>query len=156
LDYYSVGYLKSDPKARYQGYLYYFREGFCWTNVLTTYIKCRIKERTIHSTESMSFFSETEKVPDFYMVSIMNARFTAYYIDAFVNSTSHCTTGDAKLIPFIIPNNKILKEFQSLFNIAIEIRKKQLSNKLSLKESEKQLLMIQEKLDTMVNELYGV
>ena len=86
----------------------------------------------------------------------MNATFTAYYIEDFVNSTSHCTTGDAKLIPFIIPNNKILKEFQSLFNIAIEIRKKQLSNKLSLKESEKQLLMIQEKLDTMVNELYDI
>ena len=158
----NVGFLKSNSGKKGEGMpvvrnpQYYFKEGFCWTNVLTTYIKCRIKECTVHSTESMSFFSETEKVPDFYMVSIMNARFTAYYVDAFVNSTSHCTTGDAKLIPFIIPNNKILKEFQSLFSIAIEIRKKQLNNKLSLKESEKQLLMIQEKLDTMVNELYGV
>ena len=135
---------------------YYFKEGFCWNNVLTTYIKCRIKERTVHSTESMSFFSETNKTPDFYMVSIMNARFAAYYVDAFVNSTSHCTTGDAKLIPFIIPNEKVLKEFQILFNSAIEIRKKELGNRLSLKESENQLLEIQERLDTMVNELYRV
>ena len=162
MDYYSVGFLKSNSGKKGEGMpvvrnpQYYFKEGFCWTNVLTTYIKCRIKECTVHSTESMSFFSETEKVPDFYMVSIMNARFTAYYVDAFINSTSHCTTGDAKLIPFIIPNNKILKEFQNLFSIAIEIRKKQLSNKLSLKESEKQLLIVQEKLDTMVNELYGI
>ena len=135
---------------------YYFREGFCWNNVLTTYIKCRIKERTVHSTESMSFFSETEKVPEFYMVSIMNAKLTAYFVDSFVNSTSHCTTGDAKLIPIIIPTEESLKTFEKLFNSAIEIKKATFLETISLDESERQLSEIQEKLDTMVNVLYGI
>ena len=59
-------FLKTDPKARYQGYTFYFREGFCWNNVLTTHIKCRLKGKTVHSTESMTFFHETEKAPDYF------------------------------------------------------------------------------------------
>lgn len=53
--YYSVLFLKTDPRARYQGYAFFFREGFCWNNVLTTYMKCKKKEKTVQSTESMSF-----------------------------------------------------------------------------------------------------
>ena len=135
---------------------YYFREGFCWNNVLTTYIKCRIKERTVHSTESMSFFSETDKIPEFYMVSIMNAKFTAYFVDSFVNSTSHCTTGDAKLIPIIVPTKETLKTFEKLFNSAIETKKAISLETISLNEAERKLSEIQERLDTIVNELYGI
>lgn len=79
---------------------FYFREGFCWNNVLTTYMKCKKKEKTVQSTESMSFFSCTEQTPEYYLISIMNSRFAAFYVDNLVNSTSHCTTGDAKLIDF--------------------------------------------------------
>ena len=135
---------------------FYFREGFCWNNVLTTYIKCRIKECTVHSTESMSFFSETERVPDFYIVSIMNAKLIAYFVDSFINSTSHCTTGDAKLIPIIVPTEETLKAFEKLFNTALKIKKETFSETISLDESERQLLEIQENLDTMVNDLYGI
>ena len=97
----TVRFLKTDPKARYQGYTFYFREGFCWNNVLTTYMKCKKKEKTVQSTESMSFFSCTEQTPEYYLISIMNSRFAAFYVDNLVNSTSHCTTGDAKLIPIV-------------------------------------------------------
>ncbi|MFK8282423.1 restriction endonuclease subunit M, partial [Capnocytophaga cynodegmi] len=151
-----VGFLKTDPKARYQGYMFYFREGFCWSNVLTTYIKCRIKEKTIYSTESMSLFSIIDSVPEYYMVCIINAKFIAYYIDSFVNSTSHCTTGDAKQIPIIIPSKEELQEFEKLFNSAIEIKKKQFDNSISESEAEVQLTEIQSKLDIMVNTLYSV
>ena len=110
----------------------------------------------MHSTESMSFFSETEKVPDFYMVSIMNAKLIAYFVDSFINSTSHCTTGDAKLIPIIVPTEETLKAFEKLFNTALKIKKETFSETISLDESERQLLEIQENLDTMVDDLYGI
>ena len=32
----TVRFLKTDPKARYQGYTFYFREGFCWIDVNST------------------------------------------------------------------------------------------------------------------------
>lgn len=58
----------------------------------------------------MSFFSETEDVPEFYMITVMNSRLIAYYVDSFVNSTSHCTTGDAKLIPIVVPTRQELSQ----------------------------------------------
>ena len=73
-------------------------------------MKCKKKEKTVQSTESMSFFSCVNQVPEFYLISLMNSRFAAIYVDNFINSTSHCTTGDAKLIPVLIPDNEILKK----------------------------------------------
>jgi hypothetical protein len=115
-----------------------------------------MKDRTIYSTESMSLFSQTATVPEFYIVSIMNAKLVAYFVESFINSTSHCTTGDAKLIPIIIPVKETLNIFEELFNSAIEIKKAELSDKISLKESERQLLEIQKRLDKIVNKLYSV
>lgn len=101
----------------------WYKEGFCWNNVLTTYMKCKKKEKTVQSTESMSFFSCTEQTPEYYLISIMNSRFAAFYVDNLVNSTSHCTTGDAKLIPIVIPNIEQLNECKQLFNKAFELKK---------------------------------
>ena len=119
----NVRFLKTDPKARYQGYTFYFREGFCWNNVLTTYMKCKKKEKTVQSTESMSFFSCTEQTPEYYLISIMNSRFAAFYVDNLVNSTSHCTTGDAKLIPIMIPTIEQLYECKRLFDKAFDLKR---------------------------------
>ena len=46
-----------------------------------------------------------------------------FFIDNFINSTSHCTTGDAKLIPVIIPNKEQLKVFEEIFENALKIKK---------------------------------
>ena len=119
----NVQFLKTDPKARYQGYAFYFREGFCWNNVITTYMKCKRKEKTVQSTESMSFFSMCGNVPEYYMICLMNSLFAALYVDSFVNSTSHCTTGDAKLIPVVVPSEEQLKKFKSLFERAYELKR---------------------------------
>ena len=98
-------------------------EGFCWNNVLTTYLKCKKKEKTVQSTESMSFFSCTDQTPEYYLVSIMNSRIAALYIDNFVNSTSHCTSGDAKLIPIIVPTIEQLYQCKNLFDYAFKLKK---------------------------------
>ena len=45
----NVHHLQQDPRARWQGYNFYFREGFCWTNVLNPnarLIKTRLKGNT--------------------------------------------------------------------------------------------------------------
>ena len=118
----NVQFLKTDPKARYQGYAFFFREGFCWNNVITTYMKCKRKEKTVQSTESMSFFSMCGNVPEYYMICLMNSLFAALYVDSFVNSTSHCTTGDAKLIPVVVPSEEQLKKFKALFDRLYELK----------------------------------
>ena len=57
----TVRFLKTDPKARYQGYTFYFREGLCWSDINTTFLKCRIKQKSIHDVKSMSFFHVQNK-----------------------------------------------------------------------------------------------
>jgi hypothetical protein len=158
----NVGFLKANSGKKGEGMpvvrnpQFYFKEGFCWSNVLTTHIKCRKKQKTVHSTESMSFFSVTERVPEFYMISMINSRFIAYYIDAFVNSTSHCTTGDAKLIPILVPNNQQLEYFKSLFDKAFKIRENGSDGIISEKDTDIPLEKIQKELDVAVNQLYGL
>ena len=56
-------------------------------------------------------------------ISIMNSRFAAFYVDNLVNSTSHCTTGDAKLIPIMIPTIEQLYECKHLFDKAFELKR---------------------------------
>ena len=56
----NVGFLKTDPKARYQGYMYYFKEGFCWTNILNPQarlLKAKLKHKSVNDVGSMSLSS---------------------------------------------------------------------------------------------------
>lgn len=131
-------------------------EGFCWNNVLTTYMKCKKKEKTVQSTESMSFFSCVNQVPEFYLISLMNSRFAAIYVDNFINSTSHCTTGDAKLIPVLIPDNEILKSCNRLFTSAFELKKsvaKGITTDISIQS---ELEIIEEENDNLIACLYSI
>ena len=83
----SVQFLKTDPKARYQGYSFYFREGFCWIDVNSTYLKARIKANGVFDVLSMSLFTMTE-LPDWYYVSLINSEFISLYVDNFINNNS--------------------------------------------------------------------
>ena len=133
---------------------FYFREGFCWNNVLTTYMKCKKKEKTVQSTESMSFFSCTEQTPEYYLISIMNSRFAAFYVDNLVNSTSHCTTGDAKLIPIMIPTIEQLYECKRLFDKAFELKRsvaKEIATDLDIAE---ELNAVERANDLIVESIY--
>ena len=152
----NVRFLKTDPKARYQGYMFYFKEGFCWSNVLTTYIKCRKKNKTVHSTESMTFFSQLENIPEYYLISVLNSSLIARYVDSFVNSTSHFTTGDAKLVPIVMPTEFALKEVKKIYNEAIEIKHKEFSGTITETIARKSLERIQESLDNCISQLYGI
>lgn len=102
----------------------------------------------------MSFFSAIDSLPEYYMISLINSRFVAYYIDSFVNSTSHCTTGDAKLIPLLMPTQNQLNKIKNIFDEAMEIKHKEAANSISENETEELLKIIQKKLDNFVESLY--
>ncbi|MHB2155004.1 Eco57I restriction-modification methylase domain-containing protein [Calditrichota bacterium GD2] len=133
---------------------FYFKAGICWTDVNSTYLKCRIKENGIHDVLSMSLFSLTEKVPEYYIISLINSKFISEYVDDFINNTSHFQINDARQLPIIIPTNEQLQEYKQLFNKAISIKKKQFSGILTSLEADKELDVIQKHLDNMVYKLY--
>jgi len=136
---------------------FYFREGFCWNNVTGTKIVCRIKEKSVHSTEAMTFISLMPKmISDKYLICLMNSSFFGLYKNTFLNITVHLTTGDAKEFPIIIPTPEQLKEFELIFDRAKRVQEEKFSGRISEKEAEEKLEKIQIELDEKVMELYGL
>ena len=135
---------------------FYFKEGFCWSDINTIYIKCRVKSKSIHGVKSMSLFGLTEKIPEYYIISIINSTFVSEFVEDFINNTQTFQINDARQLPIIIPNEKQLSEFKYLFDEAVKIKKLQFSNQITKEEAEKKLNLIQEQLDKTVYELYGL
>ena len=104
----------------------------------------------------MSLFSILNETSDSYLVSLLNSSLIGGYIKVFINNTISFQINDARQIPIIIPTKKELEEFEELFNLAFKIKKATTDKEISSDKSENQLLEIQEKLDTMVNELYAI
>ena len=156
----NVGFLKANSGKKGQGMpvvrnpQYYFKEGFCYSDINTTFLKCRVKLKTINDVKSMSLYSLTNKVPAYFIVCLINSTFVSFYVDDFVNNTQTFQINDARQLPIFIPDENTLKQFKNLFDSAIDIKKANLNNELSNIDSEKKLSEIQEELDLMVNTLY--
>jgi len=155
----AVKILQTDPKARWQGYDFYFKEGFCWTNVLNPHaklIKCRLKGKTINDVGSMSLCTANDKIPDYYLVSIINSIMLFDYYRQFINNSVNVQINDLRQLPIIISSEKQLSEFKYLFDNAVKIKKLQFSNQITKEEAEEKLNLIQEQLDKMVYKLYSL
>ena len=137
---------------------YYFKEGFCWSAINGTRssneLKFRFKQKSVTDVQGMSLHSNS--ISSKYIVSICNSDFMSRYTESFVNSTVIFQINDARQIPIIIPTEKELEQFEELFNLAFKIKKAAKDKEISSDKSENQLLEIQERLDTMVNELYSI
>jgi len=152
----NVGWLKQDPKARFQGYQFYFRAGFCWSDIHTVLIKTRLKEQSVHDVKSMSMFSFTPLCTDKYLVSLLNSTFISNYDFSFINSTSSFQINDARQLPIIIPSSKQLSDFEDLFDRAYIIKTQQFDGKITNEVAEQRLKEIQDELDDKVYKLYDL
>lgn len=141
-----VHFLKTDPKARYQGYSFYFREGLCWSDINTKILKCRKKQKSIHDVKSMSVFSVEISVPDEYIIALINSSLINHYVDNFVNNTQTFQINDARQIPIVIPTEGELAKIEQFVLEAILI-KKSLAN-------ERLLNVLQRRIDCFIKRIY--
>lgn len=144
----NVQFLKTDPKARYQGYTFFFKEGLCWSDINTTFLKCRIKQKSINDVKSMSLYGLSTNVPEYYVICLINSTLMSYYVDNYVNNTQTFQINDARQLPIIIPYQKELNKLHDIFKSAIQIKKS--SNNLE------ELQLLQQNLDKIVNEIYSI
>ena len=124
-----------------------FKEGFCWTDINSTFLKARLKDKGVFDVVSMTLFTRTQ-LPDWYYVILINTYFMSLYVDTFINNTSHFQINDARQVPIIIPNDHQLAEFRSLFSMAVQYKREAKQNS--------RLSSVEAQIDTLVNELYGV
>ena len=149
----NVSYLKTDPRARYQGYSYFFKEGFCWSDINTTYLKCRLKQKSINDVKSMSLYGLSQKVPEYYIISVINSRFMSHYVDDFVNNTQTFQINDARQLPIVVPSEEKLQELLPLFQEAIQIKK---SGNPVQEDNYKELELIENKIEDVILEIYQI
>ena len=132
--------MKTDPKARYQGYTFYFREGLCWSDINTTFLKCRKKAKSIHDVKSMSIFGVSESVKEDYIITLVNSTFISYYVDNFVNNTQTVQ------LPVIIPRKEENEQAVKFVTKAIRIKKDAVLDNESLDTIQKEVDLYVEKL----------
>jgi len=140
--------LKTDPRARYQGYTFFFKEGLCWSDINTTFLKCRLKQKSINDVKSMSLYGLTLKAPEYYIICLINSTLMSYYVDNYVNNTQTFQINDARQLPIIIPTQDELTELRELFEEAIRIKKS--TNNVE------ELSLLQQRLDNVVDGIYSI
>ena len=131
-----------------------FREGFCWSDINTTYLKCRLKGRSINDVKSMSLYGLTELVPEKYIVSLINSSFISLYVDTFVNNTQTFQINDARQLPIVVPTDDELCAISEIFNKAVEAKKRFFAGKYTDNEINSLLDDLQFILDNTVLHLY--
>ena len=150
----SVDKLRSSELARWQGYDFFLKEGFSWSDIHTTYLKSRIKESSIHDVKSMSLFSINDKISNGYLVSLINSKFISEFQQDFLNNTSSFQINDARKIPVIVPDNKTNNEFEKIFKNALDTKRKFFENKISIDQHDSDLDKIENLNDRLVENLY--
>lgn len=139
---------------------FYFKEGFCWTNVSTPtheesmFIKCRLKGKSINDVASMSMYNLCEKTSNYYFITLLNSRYFYNYLKVFINNSVNLQINDFRQFPIIIPTKKQLDDFNNIFLQAYQIKNKHYTNSISNKEIDKEFYKIQSFLERKVSELY--
>jgi len=132
-----------------------FKEGFCWTDINSTFLKARLKSKGIFDVVSMSLFTKT-LVPDWFYVVVINTTFMSLYVDNFINNTSHFQINDARQVPIIIPDNEQLAQARSLFENAYSLKRQQLHQQISEDTALKAIDIIENKIEDLVRKIYQI
>lgn len=137
---------------------FYFRNGFCWTNVLnpnSTYLKVRTKDITVNDVGSMALYDEAS-LGDEYFITLLNSYLYFKLLREFFNNTVNVQMNDIRKLPVKIPSEEELSEFNSLFDQCLEIKQKYFNQEIDWKTSRELLKPIEKEVDQAVNEFYGI
>ena len=132
-----------------------FKEGFCWTDINSTFLKARLKSKGIFDVVSMSLFTKT-LVPDWFYVVVINTTFMSLYVDNFINNTSHFQINDARQVPIVLPNDDQLAQARSLFENAYSLKRQQLCQQISEDTAQKAIDIIEKQIEGLVRKIYQI
>ena len=135
---------------------FYFNEGFCWSDISDTRIRCRIKNNGVYDVKSMSLFSRIKNIPDAYFICLLNSSLIGKYIKDFLNNTVSFQINDARKIPVIIPNSEQLESLQTIFKSCCDIKRMLFDGKIKPGDAEQLLSDRQSNLDEKILELYNI
>ena len=132
------------------------KEGFCWSDINTTYLKCRIKGKSVNDVKSMSLYGYSDSVPEYYFVSLINSSLFSYYVDSFVNNTQTFQINDARQLPILVPSEEQLLRIKTIYDMAVAVKHKQFAQAITEEQASEELQSIQVQLDNLVLSIYGI
>lgn len=138
---------------------FYFKEGFCWIltlNEFSKYQKARIKDPGVFDVNAMTLIPAMNLVNSKYLVCLLNSYLIYHFKFNFVNNTSAFQINDARQIPIIMPSREQLMKFENVFNRAYNIKIKEFNSEIDKSCAKEKLNLIQNELDNLVYELYGI
>ena len=138
---------------------YYFKEGFCWNNVLNPQarlLKTKLKVKSVNDVGSMSLSSIIDNIPDFYFVILLNSDILFDYYREFLNITVNIQINDIRQLPIIIPSEEQLRKYKTLFDEIIVFKKQEFNNIIDEITSENKIKTKEFQLNKLVNKLYGI
>ncbi len=133
-----------------------FKEGFCWSDINTTFLKCRIKGKSVNDVKSMSLYNLSHFVSTEYYISVINSNLISLYVDSFVNNTQTFQINDARQIPIIIPNEDRLNAITEVCQKAISLQKQLFAHQISFDECQQELQFLQLEVDDLIMDLYQI
>jgi len=138
---------------------YYFKEGFCWNNVLNPQarlLKTKMKFPSVNDVGSMSLYSTISTLPNFYFVTLLNSDLIFDYYREYINCSVNIQINDVRQIPVVIPTQKTLDKLKYLFDRAIELKKSVADGSATEEEISVELERVEMLLNEHINLLYCV
>lgn len=146
--------LNGKGKSLWQNSQFYFRNGFCWSDIHTVLIKSRLKGKSVHDVKSMSLFPTCDFISAKYLVCIINSTFASEFSFEFLNNTSTLQINDARCLPIIVPTKEQLLLFEDIFDRSFEIQNQKFKSIITEDIANSKLEIIQKELDLQVDKLY--
>jgi hypothetical protein len=131
MSFFTLQYLKTNSGKKGEGMpvfrnpQYYFKEGFCWTNILNPQarlLKTKIKSKSVNDVGSMSLFSIHKDIPNYYLVVLLNSELMFDYYREFINCTVNIQINDIRQLPIYIPSLDELRYCHDLYQKVLQIK----------------------------------
>ncbi len=155
----NVRFLKTDPKARYQGYSFYFREGFCWNNILNPearLLKVKLKQASVNDVGSMSLMPICPLTPCLYLLCLLNSNLIFDYYRVFINCSVNIQINDIKQLPIVIPSQEDMQKCVDCANRAVIIKKLATEEPAANNCDYFELAELEKEMDSTVDKLYHI
>lgn len=119
-------------------------------------LKAKLKLASVNDVGSMSLMPILEELSSKFIIGLLNSNLIFDYYREFVNCTVNIQINDIRQIPIVIPQKEQLKEFESLVDKAISIKKSALEIDSETDCIDSNLLLIEDEIDHAVLSLYRI
>ena len=158
----SVQQLQNDPKARWQGYEYFFKEGLFISRGGTGNPVIRYAPPGVIDSSGGIYIPTSEKVSARYLSGLLNSSLIQEIIKEFINGTVNTQIQDMRMVPVVIPSESEQTRMEKFVDQAIAARIRS-SNAhdpaidVSMSEiGERSLSKIESDIDELVSDIYEI